>query len=243
MQHKPQKNKNMRKKILLIVISAIISIATFAQKPVGTNPFSIEGGLTVNAMTGQTFSAPDLRLRYFINDAISVRLGVMFNSDKTTDYIYGLNDDGFPVESKQGSFEQKDFSTQFSLGGAYHFAQKEKLSPYAGLDITFLSGSYNETWKNSDQNLTAFDENTSGHFKYKYSGFGFMIFTGADYYFAENIYIGLEIGIGMSNAKDKSGEWSQTVGQTTTTITTFQTFADSYFGNMFSQMIRLGWRF
>ena len=233
----------MRKKILLIVIFAIISIATFAQKPVGTNPFSIEGGLTINAMTGQTFTAPDLRLRYFINDAISVRLGVMFNSNKTTDYIYGLNDDGFPVESKQGSFEQKDFSTQFSLGGAYHFAQKEKLSPYAGLDITFLSGSYNETWKNSDQNLTAFDENTNGHFKYKYSGFGFMIFAGADYYFAENIFIGLEIGIGMSNDKDKSGEWSQTVGQTTTTVTTFQTYADSYFGNMFSQMIRLGWRF
>ncbi|HPB20622.1 MAG TPA: hypothetical protein PLC00_07600, partial [Bacteroidales bacterium] len=160
----------MRKKILLIVIFAIISIATFAQKPVGTNPFSIEGGLTINAMTGQTFAAPDLRLRYFINDVISVRLGVMINSTKTTDYIYGVNDQGFPVESKQGSFEQKDFGTQFSLGGAYHFAQKEKLSPYAGLDIAFLSGSYNETWKNTDQNLTAFDENTSGHYKYKYSG-------------------------------------------------------------------------
>ena len=97
--------------------------------------------------------------------------------------------------------------------------------------------------ENTDQNLTAFDENTSGHYKYKYSGFGFMIFTGVDYYFAENIYLGLEIGIGMSNDKDKSGEWSQTVGQTTTTVTTFQTYADSYFGNMFSQMIRLGWRF
>ena len=49
-----------------------------------------------------------------------------------------------------------------------------------------------------------------------------MIFTGVDYYFAENIYLGLEIGIGMSNDKDKSGEWSQTVGQTTTTVTTFK---------------------
>jgi len=29
--------------------------------------------------------------------------------------------------------------------------------------------------ENTDQNLTAFDENTSGHYKYKYSGFGFMI--------------------------------------------------------------------
>jgi len=233
----------MRKKILLIVIFAIISIATFAQKPVGTNPFSIEGGLTINAMTGQTFTAPDLRLRYFINDAISVRLGVMFNSDKTTDYIYGFNDQGSLDESKQGSLEIKDFSTQFSLGGAYHFAQKEKLSPYAGIDFTFLSGSYKKTWEKTDQNLSAFDENKSGHYKYKYSGFGFMIFTGVDYYFAENIYIGLEIGIGMSNEKDKSSEWSQTVGQTTTTVTTFQTYADSYFGNMFSQMIRLGWRF
>ena len=233
----------MRKKILLIVIFAIISIATFAQKPVGTNPFSIEGGLTINAMTGQTFTAPDLRLRYFINDAISVRLGVMFNSDKTTDYIYGFNDQGSLDESKQGSLEIKDFSTQFSLGGAYHFAQKEKLSPYAGIDFTFLSGSYKETWKKTFQNLSSFDEDRNGHYKYKYSGFGFMIFTGVDYYFAENIYLGLEIGIGMSNDKDKSGEWSQTVGQTTTTVTTFQTYADSYFGNMFSQMIRLGWRF
>lgn len=233
----------MKKKILLNVILVTISIVTFAQMPTGTNPFSIEGGLTINTQTGSTFAAPSLKLRYFVNDKISTRLGLAINSTKSIDKIYGLNDQGLPVESKLGTYEEKDFRTQISLGAAYHFSIKEKLSPYAGLDFAFLTGSYTETWKNTDQNLTGYDDSKNGHYKYKYGGWGFMIFTGVDYYFAENIFVGAEIGIGMMSYKDKNGEWSQTVGQTTTTVDIFSTFSESYFGNMASTMIRLGWRF
>jgi outer membrane protein W len=233
----------MKQKLLVLVMIMTMGFSAFAQKPDGNYPFSIEGGITLQALTGQTFAAPSLKMRYFLDDNLTARVGLVVNSQKNTDKLYGNNDAGFPVETKLATYEEKDFSTQISLGGAYHFSQTERLSPYAAVDVSMTMGSYSETWTNADQGLSAYDENRKGSNTFKYGGLGFMLSLGADYYFNDNIFIGLEIGMGMNSTKDKGGKWEETIGTTTTTIDTFQSFKESYFGNMSSQMIRLGWRF
>jgi outer membrane protein W len=233
----------MKRSLFLIIAVVAISFSAFAQKPSGTNPFSIDGGLTINALTGQTFTAPSLNVRYFVNDEISGRLGIMVNSQSNVDMVYGFNDDGFQVETKKGTLETKSMTTQIRIGGAYHFAQTERLSPYVAVDLALVSGSNSEVWEYTDQNLTAYDENTKGEQTQKFSGFGAMLSLGADYYFAENIFIGLEIGFGLNSQSDKTGTWTQTVGQTATTDDVFPQNTNSNLGNMSSQFVRIGWRF
>jgi len=77
----------------------------------------------------------------------------------------------------------------------------------------------------------------------KQSGLGLNIAGGFDYYFAENVFIGGEVGFMFLSAKDKGGEASSTFGSTTFSGTTLSSGSASSFGNSATAAIRLGWRF
>jgi opacity protein-like surface antigen len=91
------------------------------------------------------------------------------------------------------------------LGFEYHLAGNDKMSPYFNAGVNFGGTNVNEA---------------------KTSSLGFGIGAGLDYYVAENIYLGLEIGL-LNYGSGKVGDGDATTGM----------------GIGGNSAIRLGWRF
>jgi len=228
------------KKLAILVGAIVLTSSAFAQRPTDSNPFSLEGGLSINSLSN-TFSAPSLRLRYFAAENIAVRLGIQYNSSKSTDNYYGLNSVFVPTADSTGTDMNKASMTWISIGGSYHFSQLERLSPYVALDIMIGMGSTNEEW--TDYDGTGFAKGQSATLTSKSSGMGVGIGAGFDYYFAENVFIGAELGMTYMSSNDKGGTWSSTIGGVTTSGDMLTTGKSSSFGNSANAAIRLGWRF
>lgn len=227
------------KKLAILVGALVLAGSTFAQRPVDANPFSLEGGLSFNA--GNTFSAPSLRLRYFAADNIAGRLGVQYNSTSETINHYGIGSDFLPSADSLGTEVNKSSMTWLSIGGSYHFSQLDRLSPYVALDVMIGMGSNNATW--TDYDGSDYAAGVSAAVNSKSSGLGLNLAAGFDYYFAENVFIGAELGFMYMSMNDKGGEATFTSGSTTTTITSLSEGKNSSFGNAAQGAIRLGWRF
>lgn len=230
----------MKKSILAIAAVAMFGLGANAQRPVDANPFSLEGGLSLNSGTS-TFSAPELRLRYFAADNIAGRLGIMYNSSNDVVNHYGLDADFNETADSLGVQTLKNSMMWISIGGSYHFSQLEKLSPYGFLDVMIGSGSSNETWEDYDG--AGYADNVSAEVSTKESGLGVRFGGGFDYYFAENVFIGAEVGFMWMTSTDKGGEVTVTSGSTTTTTTLLSQGSMGTFGNNATAAVRLGWRF
>ena len=95
------------------------------------------------------------------------------------------------------------------LGFEYHLAGNEKMSPYFTAGVNFGGG---------NNKVAGVDNKTSN--------LDFGIAAGLDYYVAENIYLGLEIGL-LNYGSDKVGDGDATTGMN--------------LGG--GSSIRMGWRF
>lgn len=228
------------KKLAILVGAIALSGTTLAQRPEGSNPFSLEGGLSLNA-TENTFSAPTIKLRYFATDNIAGRLGLSYNSSKMVENVYGLDANFEPTADSLGTITIKESMTWVSIGGSYHFSQLEKLSPYVALDLMYGMGSYNEQWADSDG--TDYVKGVDAEIDTKSSGIGFGLSAGFDYYFAQNVFIGAELGLMYTSENDKGGTVSVTSGNSTTNLDILSSGKSSSMGNSATAAIRLGWRF
>jgi outer membrane protein W len=231
------------KKLALLVGAIVLTSSAIAQRPTDSNPFSLEGGLSINSLTN-TFSAPALRLRYFAAENIAVRLGIQYNSAKTTNLYYGSTALGVPTADSTGTYVNRKAMTWISIGGSYHFSQLEKLSPYVSLDLMIGTGTGiagNDT--RTDCVGTSYSDGVSSESTTKSSGLGIGIGAGFDYYFAENVFIGAELGMTYMSTNDKGGTYSTTSGGITTSGDVLTVGKSSSFGNSANAAIRLGWRF
>jgi outer membrane protein W len=228
------------KKLALLVGAIALTGSSMAQRPTDSNPFSLEGGLSLNT-TSNTFNAPMLKLRYFAADNFAVRLGLQMNNSKEVENFYGFDAQGDETTDSLGTITTKDRLTWISLGGSYHFSQMERLSPYVALDVMIGMESTKVDGVDTDGN--GYDAGRTSTSTTKNSGLGLNIAGGFDYYFAENVFIGGEVGFMFLSMKDKGGEASTTFGSTTTTVTTLPAGSGSSFGNSATAAIRLGWRF
>ena len=239
------------KKLSLLVGGLVLSASVMAQKPAAAAdaPMSIEGviGWSASTLSFNNNSAsnlnglivtPGLRFRYFLQDNIAVRVSLgMNNASETQDYYQNEGDN----TGDAGTFETKSSTLNLGIGAEYHFAGTEKLSPYAGLDINIGSGKYTETGTHATNGgwvATDYSEAYEG----KASAFGINLVAGTDYYFAENFYMGLELGLGFNTLNIKADESSSTSG-TVTVTTKGNDFKTSAFGNNVVGTFRLGWRF
>jgi len=228
------------KKLAVLVGAIAMTGSSFAQRPTDSNPFSLEGGLSLNT-TSNTFDAPMLKLRYFASENFAVRLGLQMNNSKTVDNYYGFDAQGDETADSLGTVTTKDRLTWVSVGGSYHFSQMDRLSPYVALDVMIGSGSTKVDGADTDGADYVAGLTTAA--SSKQSGLGLNIAGGFDYYFAENVFIGGEVGFMFLSAKDKGGEASSTFGSTTFSGTTLSSGSVSSFGNSATAAIRLGWRF
>lgn len=193
------------KKLSLLIGGIILSSAVMAQKPTDGAPMSLEGqlGLGFGTGSGVTFSSPAIRFRYWVTENIAAR--VTFGVDNTTNNFTVNN--GPDLDSANGTYKTMDNNWTASLGGEYHFAGTDRLSPYAGVDISFGGGTDKTEGTDASGPATynaGYTEETST----PYSTFGFSLVAGTDYYFAENFYVGLELGLYWMSTTLKEGEFT-----------------------------------
>jgi outer membrane protein W len=228
--------KKVMKKLSLLVGGLALSTAVFAQKPDASVPSTLEGQLGWNAST-LSFNAPSLRYRYFLQDNIAVRVTLGMNNNSSTDNFFENEADN---SGNTGEYITKNGGWNAAVGAEYHFAGTDRLSPYAGIDIMFGGGKATTEGTNSDG--TSYVADYSEASEAKTGMFGVNLVAGTDYYFAENFYIGLELGLGWQSITQKEGESSVTIGSTTNTVKSNEA-KSSFFGNNAIGTFRLGWRF
>ena len=179
------------KKFTLLLAAIGMSTMLMAQKPsTETSNFSLEGNINIDATNGISWTAPSIRMRYFVNDtwAARVQLQIATSSDN----------DG------------ADKTTTFGIGVGteYHLSGTDRMSPYFGAGIGY-----------GISNIETGGVTVDG------SSFGFQIGAGMDYYVYENIYMGLELGLGWATTTVADVKSS---GMNTTA---------------FNNAFRIGWRF
>lgn len=233
------------KKLSLLLGGVILSTVVMAQKPTEGAPLSLEGqlGLSAGPAGGSnlSFTAPAIRLRYFVIPNLAVRLTVGLDNQKRTLNAYEFADG----TGNSGTYEFKSSRTNLALGAEYHFTGTERLSPYAGLDIQFGMGADKEDGSNAIMVAgdAAYFMNRTETYTAKASYFGVNLVAGTDFYFAQNFYVGLELGLGFraGTVKDATREIVAPPAAPVTTVTPevkASTFSNNFIGNL-----RLGWRF
>lgn len=221
------------KKLILLFGVVLTTGSLLAQKPSSDDAnFSLEGMINYSGDTGFQWNAPNLRMRYFVNDKIAARAEVTLGSTSSSTNVYELGGDG------SGTIDLSSTQWAIGLGAEYHLAGTDKLSPYFGIGFQVGGASNTETWTNSDG--TDYDANTNAEVKGSTSNFGIQLGAGVDYYVAENIYMGLELGFGFGSITDNGGTID--INDTSTDIDPSGSGSQMGIGGG-SMGFRIGWRF
>ncbi len=152
----------------------------------------LASGLNTGAITGNTGSSqsfadltavsPMLKGRYFLSDnlALRVQLGILSASSTA-------KDEPVPGTSTKDKIGQSGFAV--AIGLEKHYSGAERLSTYVGGDLLIGTASARSSF-----------DNGTDEFKSAQGGFGFGLrgVTGFDYYFIPKVYIGAELGLGLS---------------------------------------------
>lgn len=176
--------------------------AAFAQKPAAGDK-TVEFNLNFATGTGVTYGlgstalvgVPELRIRYFMAPDMAVRvklgLGSASGETKSTAMVAG-------TEITNTNKTSSGFALALTPGIEKHFGGTDKLSPYVGaeLPIGFQTGSSDE---NDKRDITGTygatnSSKTVGGSKFN---LGINMLLGADYYFTDAIYLGVEGGMGL----------------------------------------------
>ena len=247
------------KKIILtgcLAVTALfasnVNAQTYAEveKATDATPFSIEVLIGTNN-DGINFKAPALRARYFLSDNFAVRLqlgigdgiGSSTGSQMSEYHEFYENPDG---TGEVGSQQIKRMGLALQLGAEYHFLGTQKLDPFASFGLNFGGGSEKQTFTHVNPGTMSYNAAYGLEGKGGYSVFGAQLGLGMDFYFVENMYFGVELGLGFGTINKKDSERVVTVTPgggnpniVNTTVT--EGYKESYVGTQAA--LRLGWRF
>lgn len=230
------------KKLSLLLGGVILSTAVMAQKPTEGAPMSLEGqvGLQSGVAGGNIlqFTAPSIRFRYFVMNNLAIRATLGIDNAKQTKTYYENAD----FSGATGTVASSVNGWRGAIGAEYHFTGTNRLSPYAGLDIRFGGGNTREVGKNVTT-APAYSGTDKYETNAKYGTFGVGLVAGTDFYFAENFYLGLELGLGWASTTNKQDSYSVTTGGTTTTGKSDGLDKTSVLSTNATALFRLGWRF
>lgn len=238
------------KKLSLLLGGVILSATVMAQKPTEGAPMSLEGQIGLQSQAGATngnilqFTAPSIRFRYFVLNNLAIRATVGIENRKTTDTYYEVAD----FSGATGTVIDRSNGWNGAIGAEYHFAGTNRLSPYAGLDIRFGGGNSSQTGDNvmvvpGPPVGFAYSSGDKFETESKYGRFGVGLVAGTDFYFAENFYLGLELGLAWASTTSKQDTYSVTVGGTTTSGKSDGLSKTSTLSTNATGLFRLGWRF
>ena len=165
------------RKLLILVSAVALSGTMFAQKAGSDNPYSLEGAMNVSK-EGVSWAAPNLRMRYFIQDNLALRLTLGRDAASSTSTVTStVYDSTGNATTTTSDVTTKNSIMNLGLAAEYHLAGTDRMSPY-------FTGGFN------------FGNDT----KTEISSFGLNLGAGIDYYIVENIYLGLELGFNYNSA-------------------------------------------
>ena len=245
------------KKLMIFVGALTLTGSLFAQKPASDDArYSLEGLANLNTSNGMSFTAPSLRLRYFVNDNIAARVQFGFGGDgssvvnipsKETHYYANPTAGG-----ENGVVDIARSAWDLKLGAEYHLAGTDRMSPYITGNIGFGRGSEEQTWTNvfySDlmdptSDLT-YMNGASVSATGGYKTFNWGVGAGFDYYVAENLYLGLELNVTSTAKTNEDIVTNVTLPSpypsgTTTTLGNKMTYTNIGAAH---GSVRIGWRF
>jgi hypothetical protein len=205
-------------------------------------------GFNLNTSTSLGGS-PTLKFRYFYKDNIAFRLGFSANrnASNTAPTSTTVNTPATPAPAFIPSSTTFNSSTFFgiNLGVEKHFKGSDRLSTFAAADLLIgTRSSYSETVNNTTatSSTTFTDKNNNGD-----SYFGLGLLTGADYYIAKKVYLGVELGIALlrSSDKDRVRTTQTTTGSTVNTSEVTDSVGGSNFAIATTLMggVRIGYQF
>lgn len=204
---------------------------------------TLEAGL--NLSSGATVVYPQIRYRYFVNDAFALRAVMDLATQSEVERVY-------QNENFTGNEGTKTVSTRslgLQTGFEYHPYGTKRLSPYFGLTVGLTFGRDKEVWKDYNDTLgipgTGFyDFQTNAEIKAPFFAFQTGAVAGLDFYLIENLYMGVEMNWNFVARNNNATELSysdangislnETIAPSSREVTT-------QFGAL--PAIRLGWRF
>lgn len=201
------------KKVLL----SIIAIFTFgfmsAQKRLASQDYkpskgtvTTEVGLT-GGLNNANFNLSTLKFRYFLKENVGLRMGLGIQNE-TDEAINNAN------PSNTITTTDKNSRFQINLGVEKHFEGSDRLSTFVGGDLVIsLANQSNEVvQQNGNFNKSRGGGNAG-------SAFGVQLLTGADYYIAKKVYLGVEAGLSILTGKGKDVITETRIGNVTTSST------------------------
>ena len=227
------------KKTILFAALALATTGLFAQKQTGG-----EKNLEVqfSPLGGSNVSISGLRFRMFNTEASALRLSFFVGGSSTETVQQEADND---IDALELLDTDKEFSFSIRPGYEKHFEGTDRLSPYVGAELSFTSTSTTtedqEQYIDEDGDPQVQTTTTKGGT----SSFGLNLLAGTDFYFADNIYLGAEIGFGFASSKDKDNETTfenapDGFEDTTSTVGNEKSNA---WGPNYQATLRLGWLF
>ncbi len=145
----------------------------------GSERFGAEAGLSLG--NGFSLNGGNLNFNYTLSDEWMVRLGFGVTVDKTA----SKDEDNNKAHNTESSFNIKP-------GIIYSFSGTDRLEPYVGLELVFgLNSSCEYSYSKVDGATYEREE------KVRNSNFGANAVTGFNFYVAQDLYVGAEVGLGF----------------------------------------------
>ncbi len=160
-------------------------------------PAAGERTLEVNfaPLGGSPISIGGIKYRTFSTETSALRLGVFLGYGSTTTVTQDEDSDADLVELKD---KESSFTINLQPGIEKHFAGTERLSPYIGGVVNI---GYGTTTERNEQQVP--DEEVGATItKGGNLNLGLNAIAGFDYYIANKLYLGTEIGFGLAMNKD-----------------------------------------
>ncbi|MDR1882625.1 MAG: outer membrane beta-barrel protein [Prevotella sp.] len=213
----------------MIALSAMTMHAQESNKP-ESGAWMLEVGLAPFATQSIQLQEGEIKVTYLFSDNIGFRLGVGFQTNSASD-DNGLGRD----EWKRVSVRETEL--KFTPGLVRFFSGTEKMSPYIGAEL-ILATTSNEATLEKD-NYKAVMKNEGDLM----NTYGAGVFSGFNYYFSRNLYVGAEINLAFKAQSLKNTVTTVTSSGSTETTEPDNKLKGSSFGTSCYPFIRLGWAF
>jgi opacity protein-like surface antigen len=229
------------KKFLLVALGAsLFMVPAQAQKQAG-NEKNLE--VQFAPLGGNPISIDGIRFRKFNaagNSAWRVNLFIGMNSEKEiTQQADNTQTPAVPELTKTTS----GMTIGINPGYEKHLAGNARLSPYWGAELAFTmaTSEVEEEMMDASNNNAIYTETTEN--SDGYTSFGLNLIAGCDFYFAQSIYMGAELGFGFSTTSMADEKWTTTLPGADPASTTTKQGSSMQVGPNSQAQIRLGFLF
>ena len=189
--------KTHMKKNLLAVAAVIAGLSATTQSHAQFRPVGGEKNLElmIAPLGGSPVTMAGIKYRSFSSATSAMRFGVFVGFDNKTTILQDADSQTKALELKK---KESSITIGLQPGIEKHMTGTERLSPYFG---GYLDLNYTTKNKKEDTQLTLANGNyEAGYDQTKGGslGVGLNAVAGFDYYLAKSIYVGTELGFGLS---------------------------------------------